>query len=391
MSVMEMRLVDVVREIGPTLRQAGEDAERQRRLSRKAIDALIGSGLHRMLLPRSLGGLEVDPVTCARAIEETALFDTAAAWALQTNTGAWWSARLPEAGVEEIYGANPDVFQAAAFHPPQPTVEVDGGYRISGRAPLASIVHDSEWLLLSGIVMDGAAPKMVNGAPELIGAVFPTSDAQIIDTWYTLGMRGTDSCDVAVDSLFVPRSRTFPLMPQFTPGKHFQSALYRFPACGQTAAIVTPVLLACARAAIDEFKQLAGAKTPLGSMKLLRDRSVVQGQLARAEGLLRSGRALFYETLDSVWARTASGQEVTLEERADLLLAGIQAADHAWHTVDLIHRLAGTSGIYTRSRLERLLRDALTLRHHGFVSESKYETVGQVHLGLPPEFVLVAF
>jgi alkylation response protein AidB-like acyl-CoA dehydrogenase len=82
---------------------------------------------------------------------------------------------------------------------------------------------------------------------------------------------------------------------------------------------------------------------------------------------------------------------VTLEERANLLLAGIHAADSAWHVVDQMHRLAGTSGIYTRCRLERLLRDVLTLRHHGFVSESKYETVGQVHLGLPPEFVLVAF
>ena len=40
---------------------------------------------------------------------------------------------------------------------------------------------------------------------------------------------------------------------------------------------------------------------------------------------------------------------------------------------------------------ERCMGDALRVRHHGFVSESKYETVGQVLLGLPPEFVLVAF
>ena len=56
-----------------------------------------------------------------------------------------------------------------------------------------------------------------------------------------------------------------------------------------------------------------------------------------------------------------------------------------------MHRLAGTSAIYQRSRLERHLRDAFTLRHHGFVSESKYEAVGQVYLGVPPEFGLVAF
>ena len=36
--------------------------------------------------------------------------------------------------------------------------------------------------------------------------------------------------------------------------------------------------------------------------------------------------------------------------------------------------------------LERLLRDALTVRHHGFVSESKYETVRHVYVGAPPEF-----
>src|SRR5262245_12179641 len=193
MSVMEMRLVDVAKEIGPTLREAGEEAEHQRRLPRKALDTLIDAGLHRMLLPKSLGGYEVDPVTCAHVIEEIALFDSTAAWALQANSGAWWSARLPDEGVEEIYGSHPNTFMAAAFHPPQPAVEVDGGYRITGRAPLASIVHDSEWCLLSGLIMDGGAPKMINGVPEIVGMIFQTSEAQIIDTWYTLGMRGTDS------------------------------------------------------------------------------------------------------------------------------------------------------------------------------------------------------
>src|SRR5262245_3685559 len=163
MSVMEMRLIDAAKEIGPTLRLAGEEAEQQRRLPRKSLNALIGTGLHRMLLPKSLGGLEVDPVTCAQVIEEIAQFDTAAAWALQNNSGAWWSARLPDAGVEEIYGSNADTFMAAAFHPPQHAIEVEGGYRLTGRSPLASVIHDSEWLLLTGMIMNGPAPKLVNG------------------------------------------------------------------------------------------------------------------------------------------------------------------------------------------------------------------------------------
>jgi indole-3-acetate monooxygenase len=31
------------------------------------------------------------------------------------------------------------------------------------------------------------------------------------------------------------------------------------------------------------------------------------------------------------------------------------------------------------------------VRHHGFVSDSRLETVGQVYLGVTPEFPFVAF
>lgn len=392
MTVVEAHLFDVVKEIGPKLQEAGPEAERERRLPKRAIDLLAEAGLQRMFTPQSLGGLEVDPVTCARVIEEVARFDSAAGWALQAgNSGAWWSARLPDEGAEEIYGGNPNVLMAAAFHPPQQAIEVSGGYRVTGRGPLASTVHDAQWLFLSAIVMQGAQPKMVDGAPEVVAVILRTNEVEIIDTWQALGMRGTDSNDVAMTNVFVPASRTFRLVPEFTAGKHYTGALYRFPGIAEAAVIVAPVLLAIARGALDEFLQVARGKTPFGSTKLLRDRSIVQATVARAEGLWRSARALFYDTLEHAWQQAVAGQAFTLEQKADLLLAGVHATHSAWNVVDLMHRLAGTSAIYQRSRLERHLRDALTLRHHGFVSESKYETVGQVYLGVPPEFGLVAF
>jgi alkylation response protein AidB-like acyl-CoA dehydrogenase len=61
------------------------------------------------------------------------------------------------------------------------------------------------------------------------------------------------------------------------------------------------------------------------------------------------------------------------------------------HVADLMHRMGGTNGICERSRLERHFRDAQTVRHHGFVSDSRLETVGQVYLGVSPEFPFVAF
>jgi alkylation response protein AidB-like acyl-CoA dehydrogenase len=115
----------------------------------------------------------------------------------------------------------------------------------------------------------------------------------------------------------------------------------------------------------------------------------VQAALADAEATLRSARLYFHETLAATWRRTVAGPPPTLEERADLLLAGTHAARSAVRAVDLMHGVAGTTGVYASSRLERHFRDAHTVRHHGFVSEGRLETVGQVYLGVAPEFDLV--
>lgn len=391
-SKLAAQLLESVRKIGPGIREQSAIAERERRLPKAVLDALRNAGLQRMLLPRSLGGLEVDPVTCARVVEEVATFDSAAAWALQSgNVNSWWSARLSEQAIQEIYGADPSTMVAAGFHPPQQATEVDGGYRVTGRAPLASMVHDSEWVLFSALIMEDGKPRMTEFGPAMIAVILRSADVEIIDTWFTLGMRGTDSNDAAFENVFVPAHLTFPLTPEFEPGRHFQGPLYRVPAITIIALFTAPVLMAAARGSITALRELAQRKTPFGSMKMLRDRGPVQVAIAEAEAMLRSARTLYYETLSDAWARTSAGEPNTLEQRADLLLAGIHAVKSSAEVTDRMHRLAGTTGIYAKSALERHFRDAHTLRHHGFVSENKLETVGQIYLGLPPDFPLIVF
>jgi alkylation response protein AidB-like acyl-CoA dehydrogenase len=385
-------LLATARTLGPLIRERADEAERARRLSREVLGALAESGLFRLLLPRELGGMEVDPVTCSLIVEEIARFDSAAGWTLQAgNVGAWWAARLPTAGAEEIYAGNPSAVMAAAFHPPQRAVETAGGFRITGRGPLASTIHDAEWLFLIAVVMAGDAPRMLGDIPQMIGLVLRAHEVQIVDTWHSLGMRGTDSNDVLMNDVFVPSSRTFPLAPDFEPGAHHGGPLYRMPGIAAAGFAIAPVPLAVARGAIDEVRGLAQRKMSFGYNKPLRERAIAQVAVARAEAMLRAARLLFYDALDTAWERTAAGQRSTLEQKADLLLAGAHAATTSAKVVDLMHRVAGTSGIYTKSPLERHFRDAQTLRHHGFLSESRFEAVGQVYLGVAPEFAMVAF
>jgi len=385
-------LLATARRLGPLIREHAAEAERERRLSPELMAALAESQLFRLLLPRSLGGMEVDPVTFSLVLEEVASFDSAAGWALQAgNSGAWWTARLPTEGVEEIYAGAPDAAMAAAFHPPQQAVETAGGYRITGRGPLASNIHDAKWLFLCAMVMEGDAPKLVDGMPRVLGLVLRTSEVEIVDTWDSLGMRGTDSNDVVMKGVFVPASRTFPMVPDFQASAHHGGPLYRFPGIGAGVFCIGSVPLAVARGAITELRQLAERKTALGFTKPLSERPPVQATLARAEAMLRAARLLYYDTLTAAWERTVAGERHSLEQKADLLLAGAHVASTAATVTDMMHRVAGTTGIYARNPLERHFRDAQTLRHHGFLSENRFETAGQVYFGVRPEFALVAF
>ena len=63
-------LIDAARRIAPVIQEHNAEAERERRLSRPVLDALHESGLLRTFTTKSLGGLEVDPITRALVIEE---------------------------------------------------------------------------------------------------------------------------------------------------------------------------------------------------------------------------------------------------------------------------------------------------------------------------------
>lgn len=390
--VVDKGVVAAARDVGSIISTHVDATERERRLAPPVLDALRAAGLFRLFTPRAFGGLEIDPVTFARVVEEVSTFDSAAGWAFQAGaTGAWWTSRMSPEGVAELYADGPDLMMTASFNPPHRAEEVPGGYRITGRGPLASTIHDSQWVLMSALVSDGDQPRMTPVGPEIISVVMRTSEVEIIDTWNSLGMRGTDSNDVAANGVFVPRSRAFDLSPDYVPSAPFDGPLYQMPALAATFTIIAPVALATASCAIRELRDIVATKVPLGSMKTARDRGAVQSAVAEAEATVRSARLFFYEALTTAWQQAVTQKPFTLQDKADLMLASTWAVRSAARATDLMHRMGGTNGIYARNRLERYFRDAQTVRHHGFVSDSRLETVGQVYLGVAPEFPFVAF
>lgn len=382
-------LIAAAQKIAPIIQQHKEEAERERRLSRPVLDALYETGLLRMSTPRSLGGLEASPITRALVVEEIGGHDSAAGWTLGNPLDwAHFCARLPDEGAEEIYSNGADILIAAQFGRPLNATSTEGGYRVSGRAPFVSNCYDADWIAVTAVV---DANQECTSEPEMVMVYFRRENCEIIDTWDVMGMRGTGSNDISVTDVFVPRSRTFPMMPEFEPGSHYKGPLYRFPLVGIAATNIPTVMLGAARKAIDAVTELALTKTPVASSGLLKERSSAQAKLAKAEAILRSGRLLLYDTLNEAWQISVAEQAYSMKQRADLLLAMTHAMSSAVKAVELACSIAGTSAFRATNPLERYFRDVQTLKHHTFAAEARYETVGQVYLGLPPDFSVIAF
>jgi alkylation response protein AidB-like acyl-CoA dehydrogenase len=157
------------------------------------------------------------------------------------------------------------------------------------------------------------------------------------------------------------------------------------------ASNMPPLVLAVARRAIEEVSNLAQGKVPVASSTALRGRASAQSKLAQAEAAVRSARLFLFDMLNEAWAAALAGETISLRQKADLLLAMTNAMSSGVRAVELMCSIAGTTGIYTRSPLERYFRDVQVIRHHAFAAETRYETVGQVYLGLPPDFPALAF
>src|SRR3954469_19627298 len=72
--------LDAARALGPSIRAAADQIERDRRLPPPLVDALAAAGVFRLLVPRALGGLEVEPAMMIDVVEEIARANGSAGW-----------------------------------------------------------------------------------------------------------------------------------------------------------------------------------------------------------------------------------------------------------------------------------------------------------------------
>ena len=356
-----------------TIRDECTDIDRTRALPASVVEALRSAGVFRILAPREVGGAEADPVTFLRLVEAAAYADGSVGWcALIGGCYATFGGMLPAAGATEIFG-DPATISPGAFRPSGVAVEVDGGYRVTGRWRLGSGASHATWFLGGCVVTrDGEPVAGPGGRPVMRELFFPREVTEIIDTWDATGLRGTASHDYAVDDVFVPAERT----AWFQDPPSIDRPLYRMPPIAMFATFIAAVPLGIARHALDEFTTLAEDKTPSMATDVLADRATTHATLGRAHALVAAGRAYITTTLADLWTRVQDGLVPTLADRGALWLATTHAAHSALDAITMLYTTAGASSVYASCPLDRCLRDARTAVQHVCSQESNFELAG---------------
>src|SRR5258708_6043805 len=125
-------LLERVESLGPAIEAGAAESDRLGKVPDAVQDALVEAGLFRLLLPRGVGGAQVDPVTFAQVIEAVAKRDASAAWCLcQGNGCAMTAGYLKPDVAHEIFGTDPRAILAWGPGPGK-AVAVDGGFRVTG-------------------------------------------------------------------------------------------------------------------------------------------------------------------------------------------------------------------------------------------------------------------
>jgi len=374
--------LEVARGLAPSIRKRAAEIEAARKLPADLVMDIANARLFRVALPEAEGGLGADIVTTLQVIEEVARADGSTGWCLAMGINTLrQSAQFAPDVRRQIFFSDPVGISAGSANPRGCAVAAPGGYRVTGHWFFASGCMHSSALHGACKVFDGDAPRLrPNGDQEVrIAYFYPKSIARIIDTWDVSGLRGTGSHDIEVADLFVPEERTFSALDLRARVTGPMNRMHGFDLAGCGFCCVG---LGVARAAIDEFVELAQVKVPRSSSELLRDRAIVQAKIGEAEAVLRSGRALLFDVVEDMWETVLAVRTITERQRADLRLAMTHAAQSAGTATHMVCAAAGTTSIFTKSPLERYARDAEVVTRHNQLQFVNYEAVGRTVLGL---------
>jgi alkylation response protein AidB-like acyl-CoA dehydrogenase len=282
---------------------------------------------------------------------------------------------------EEVFDGNPDVLLPGTLAPQGLARQTQGGWVLNGRWQFASGVDHGDWLLIGA----KAVPDDGETGLSPIHVFVPKSDVTVLDTWHTLGMRGTGSKDLVAEDVFIPEHRAMATPSMFNGNFEGDAgALYRLPVAGGLAAMLSATVLGIAERGLNQFVDATKVREDVYVGGSKAERTAIQLRVAHARGELEVAALLVEkncEIFDQAMARNEP--PMSLEQRAAIRWNAAYIAELSRRATERVFAIAGAHSIYDDSSLQGVYRDINTASHHAIVDfDGIAETRGKLELGL---------
>lgn len=358
-------------ELYADIEKAGDAIDRDREIPSGLVAKMKDANMLRLLVPKSLGGDEMDWFEYLDVIRTIAHADGSVGWCInQGCVFATNAARGPRELAAEIWGVP---IGSCGNGPPigASSVKVDGGYRLAGKWIFSSGCRHANWL--AALVTSSEHPPRLHFLPK--------DEIELIDNWQVQGLRGTGSFGFTCADYFVPERRVMRMdLPPIEPGPIYKIPQALLFACGFGC-----VALGVARSGLDSVIALSHEKKPqFGRLTLAQD-PVVQSKIGQAEGLFGGAKAFLYETVGDVWANVQRDNQISMDDRLRLRLAGTHAIRQSAAVVDIVYNLTGSTAIFDSTTIQRKFQDIHVITQQVQGREAHYQTVGAHLLGETPD------
>lgn len=357
----------------PILKKRATEAEQLRQVPPDSVRDLVDSGLIRIGLPDRFGGCGLDIDTTFAVSMELGRGCGSTAWCYAIwSAHNWLLGYFPEQCQEEHFANGLDTLISSAFNPAKSTAErVPGGFRVSGR-----------WTFSSGSDAASSALVGIGTTPESRRWILlPRSDYEIVDTWFTVGLRGTGSKDIVARDVYVPEYRTInPNLAgdsDLTGWKLHERNSYRVPLRVMTDWSLAATIIGMAQGVVDEFTSRTGkfGSSVASVPKQLR--------LAEASAEVDTARTLHQAAVRAILDSSGDADWFSPLERARSVRDACFTAQLCLRAVNRLYDVSGARAISEDEPIQRQHRDVNTACHHAALNwDTAAEQFGRLALGV---------
>lgn len=352
------------------------------------FDELRDTGYLRLAVPTALGGAGLSLAELVQQQRRLAYY--AAPTALAINMHLYWTGvaadlwrrgdkslqwLLEAASAGEVFAAGhaESGNDVPVLLSTTKAERVDGGYRFTGRKSFGSLTPVWTYLGIHGL--DTADPAK----PRIVHAFMPrhSKGYKIEQIWDVLGMRATQSEDTILDGVVVPDRYVARIVPAGAAGiDGFVLAVLAWALLG-----FGNIYYGLARRALDMTIAAAKSKRSIALTRTMAYHAEVQHRVAEM-GLAFESIGPHLDRVADDWSK---GVDHGAAWPAKIFAAKFHAVEDSWRIVDLALEVAGGFGIFKKSGLEQIFRDARLGRIHPANSMLTHEIVAKTLLGISPD------